>query len=998
MKKAERFLPEEWRITEQEYCKDVLEEYASIFFTGNGYLGMRGGLAEAIGCIGNSHKGTFINGFYESSPQVYGEAAFGFPEERQAMLNLPDLTEVGLWLDDEQFCLDRGVVREYRRSLLMDEGLLSRELVWESPEGRLIRLESLRCISFDRPHLALLRFCISNISNTKRLRLVSSCHMSAVSHRNLKSDPRTGAGFVHDPLQTIDRRIDGDRLYIHQQTARSGLHLGSGVAHVPFSGFKHVDTVPGLERIDFVYEVETNRGQTFEFDKYISYFSSIETDWPDRQIPLSLIRGELSRAESDGGQLIIEEQRSHLARFWEAADVVIEGDPLLQQGIRYNLFALYQSAGRDGMRNTAAKGLSGEGYEGHYFWDTEIFVIPFFARTFPIIARKLLEYRFNILGHARARAEVLSEKGALYPWRTINGVEASAYFPAGTAQYHINADIAYGIQKYVEASGDEDALQEFGAEILVETSRLWTSLGFFTDDGEFRINCVTGPDEYTAMVNNNYFTNIMAAGNLKYACEVIAKLRSADPVWYADFASRLKIADGEPELWLKASEEMYLPYDSSLCVHAQDDSFMRKQRWDFSTTPEERYPLLLNYHPLVIYRHQVLKQPDVVLANFLQGGRFTRIQKIRDFDYYNPITTGDSSLAPCIQSIMAAELDRLDDAYNYFMKTARMDLDDINSNVADGVHIASMGGTWLSLVYGFAGFRDNGGVLSFSPRLPASWKSLSFRLRIRNMILSVKIDHDLTEYSIAGAESGGACRLEIRHRGTMVTVESGIPAGVSMKRELKAVIFDLDGVVTDTSEFHYRAWKRLADEHGYVFSREMNEKLRGIGRLESLDIILEQSGISLSAQERFEQGELKNSYYKELLKTIRPENVLPGIHSLLKELRAAGIKTALASASRNAPEVIERLGMSGDFDLIMDAAAVERGKPDPEIFVSAAEKLSVEEADCAGIEDAAAGIEAIRSAGMFSVGVGPSAEAADWAVGATEELTVSRLVQEFGRR
>lgn len=985
----------EWSITEAEYSQDLLEKNASIFFTGNGYLGMRGGLEETTGGSRNSHKGTFINGFYETGPQVYGEAAYGFPEERQAMLNLPDPTEIRLYLDDEPFNLEDGRLIEYERSLLMEDGILLRRLFWESPEGRRMRFESRRCVSFERSHVALISLRISDLTSTDKFRIVSSVYTSAVSHKNRKSDPRTGAGFIHNPLETVDKKLDGGRAFIAQRTANSALSLETAVSNIPQGDLKQVSAEVHSDRIDFTYEGCPTSGSLFRFDKIICYYSSIEADFKKLD---GLLRKELEKAERAGGEMIISEQKTHMARFWDAADVVIKGSTHLQQGIRFNIFALYQSAGRDGRRNVAAKGLSGEGYEGHYFWDTEIYVIPFFTYTFPGIARKLLEYRYNILEQARQRAGVLNEKGALFPWRTINGVEASAYFPAGTAQYHINADIAYGIQKYIEASGDDAALKDFGAEILVETSRLWMSLGYFDNDDCFRIDCVTGPDEYTAIVNNNYFTNIMAANNLEYAAKVIESLAAGEPEWYRNFAARLKLSEDEAGLWQRTSESMHLPYDDELCVHAQDDSFMQKERWDFDGTSLERYPLLLHFHPLVIYRHQVLKQPDLVLANFLQSNRFTRIEKMRDYDFYNPLTTGDSSLAPCIQSIMAAELGRVDEAYGYFMKTARMDLDDVNSNVADGVHIAAMGGTWLSLIYGFAGFRDQGGRFTFSPRLPDSWDALSFKLRSGENLLSVEIDHETAVYRLESPPQASCRSIKIRHKGRLLIIESGVPAIVSMKPELQAVIFDLDGVITDTSEFHYLAWKQLADEYGYTFSRDINEKLRGIGRLESLDIILEESGVSLSGDERFAHGELKNGYYKELLKTIKPENILPGISSFLAELKARNIRTALASASRNAPEVIKRLGIGGSFDVVMDAAAVKKGKPDPEIFVSAAERLNVEPENCVGVEDAEAGVDSIRAAGIFSVGIGPAARAADWAVNDTSELGLSALLEKHGNR
>ncbi|MBI9106222.1 MAG: beta-phosphoglucomutase [Spirochaetales bacterium] len=985
-----KFPPDVWSIIENKYQPEDLEKNASIFFIGNGYLGMRGGLAETTGGSLDSHKGTFINGFYETGPQLYAESAYGFPEERQVMLNLPDSTEIRIYLDDEPFCLDNGRILEYERSLMMKEGLLSRELLWESPEGRRMRFRSIRCVSFSRQHLALISCSISEVTGARRIRMISSCYTGTVSHKNRKSDPRTGAGFVHLPLECVDKKIVGGRAALYQRTVNSALSLGTGVSNIPLQGLRQISAEVHQDRIDFTFEGDLSDERTFKLDKYIAYYSSIEAHSGDIA---ELVSSELSRAENDGGEEILREQREHMKRFWDTADVVIDGEDFQQQGIRYNIFALYQSAGRDGRRNIAAKGLSGEGYEGHYFWDTEIYVIPFFTYNFPEIARELLQYRYSILDQARKRAEVLSEKGALFPWRTINGVEASAYFPAGTAQYHINADIAYGIQQYTSSSGDFDFLKSSGAEILVETSRLWMSLGFFgKEDGRFRINSVTGPDEYTAIVNNNYFTNIMAANNLEYSCDVINGLRTEDPAWYAAFSIRLGLAEDEPELWRKAAELMYLPYDAELAVHSQDDSFMQKELWDFTGTPPEKYPLLLHYHPLVIYRHQVLKQPDVVLANFLLSGRFTRIQKMRDFDYYNPLTTGDSSLSPCIQSIMASELGRHSEAYDYFVKTVRMDLDDINLNVADGVHIAAMGGSWLSIIYGFAGLRESGGILSFDPRLPDAWNGLEFRILSRGSVLQVEMSRKKAVYTLVSGDE-----LILKHRGIEHRVKIGSSLVCSTVPRLRAVIFDLDGVITDSAEYHYLAWKKLAVEEGFSFSREINEKLRGIGRLESLEIILEFSGISLPKAEKERLAGIKNNYYRELISRMSPRDILSGINDFIGELKSDNIKIALASASKNAPEVIEGLGLSDSFDIIIDAASLEKGKPDPEIFVLAAEKLGFSPSDCAGVEDAEAGVSALKAAGIFSVGIGPAASGADWVLGSTDELDYALLRKKLKR-
>ncbi|HTZ53351.1 MAG TPA: beta-phosphoglucomutase, partial [Spirochaetia bacterium] len=641
--------------------------------------------------------------------------------------------------------------------------------------------------------------------------------------------------------------------------------------------------------------------------------------------------------------------------------------------------------------------LSGEGYEGHYFWDTEIYVLPFFTYTRPEIARALLEFRIGILGKARERAREMSQRGALFPWRTIGGEETSAYYPAGTAQYHINADIAHALRTYLEATADRAILSAGGAELLFETARLWADLGTYSArrGGAFCINEVTGPDEYTALVNNNLYTNLMARENLELAAETADRMRREDPAGYERVARSIGLDDSEPAAWQRAAGAMYVPLDPAAGIHLQDDAFLDRPRWDFEHTPAGNFPLMLHYHPLVIYRHQVLKQPDVVLAQVLMGHRFSLAEKKRNFDYYDPLTTGDSSLSPCIQSVAAVELGYLDKAFSYFSRTARMDLDDVNGNVSDGLHTAAMAGTWISVVYGFAGMRDRGlqgspACVSFSPRLPAHWARLGFRLRVGSSLLQVTITRGAASYRVLEGQP-----LCVRHWGRLLDLPVGEEVEASLVPRLECVIFDLDGVLTDTAELHFRAWQRVCGELSIPFDRAVNEELKGIGRLESFRIILRHAGIRMDEARQVEISQRKNGYYGELIGALTPNDLLPGAAALLASLRHAGIKTALASASRNAPAILDRLGIRARIDHVVDPAGVVKGKPDPEIFIRAAEALNVPLHNCAGVEDARAGVQAIRAAGMFAVGVGRGLDEAQWSVDSPAAISVEELTARF---
>jgi len=448
----------------------------------------------------------------------------------------------------------------------------------------------------------------------------------------------------------------------------------------------------------------------------------------------------------------------------------------IQQAIRFNLFQILQASARAEDTGVPAKGLTGQAYEGHYFWDTEIYLLPFLTYTSPRIARNLLGFRHKMLSQAKARARHLGHRGAMFPWRTINGEEASAYYAAGTAQYHINADIMYGLRKYVLATGDEQFLQNRGAEMLVETARLWRDLGFYceTKGGKFCINSVTGPDEYNTVVNNNAYTNLMARENLRYAAEVVAALRVTKPEAYDTLERKTGLDYSEVEAWIGAAENMYVPYDTNLMIIPQDDSFLDREPWDFRNTPPEKYPLLLFYHPLDIYRKRVIKQADVVLAMFLLGNAFSIEEKRRNFDFYDPLTTGDSSLSSCVEAIIAAQAGNTDKAIRYGMAALLMDLADVGGNVKDGCHIASMGGTWMMLAYGLGGMRDYDGTLSFWPRrAPEDDAILRFPVTYRGQTMEITIDSKQVEYNL---RKGG--HLTIHHESEEIELTRERPSTV----------------------------------------------------------------------------------------------------------------------------------------------------------------------------------------------------------------------------
>ncbi len=739
---------ENWQIVEQDFNLEQALLNEALFALGNGCLGLRGTFEEGLGR--GSVEGAYINGFYETAPIIYGEKFQGFAENKQTILNLANAKVIRLSIGAEELNLLTGKILAYQRTLDLRQGILRRSLQWQSPQGKQVQLEVERLVLHARPHLAVIRSRFTPLNFDGPVTLFSGIDGAIRQSEHAEDDPRLGVQFKGEVLQLVEKKTTGQSAFMVHRTLTTQLTAACGIRNL-------LDAPCVCEEIDdgtsigFSYKLDVRRGASVTLDKLIAYGTSLDTT--EAQV-LPMVISELDQAAAAGYEALCAEQRSYLADFWNAADIAIEGDDVLQRGIRFNMFHLLQGSGKDGRTNIAAKGLTGLGYEGHYFWDTEVYILPFFLYTQPEISRKLLEYRYNILDKSRERARQMAHpRGALYAWRTINGEECSANFPTGTAQYHINADIAFAIRRYYDATADEDFMKRCGAEMLCETARLWYDVGEFIPGrgNRFCINGVTGPDEYQILVNNNAYTNLMARENLRFAAEIVAWLQQTDRAAYQQLAAKIGLQEDEPGEWLKAAEAMYIPYDEERGIIPQDDAFLGKAVWDFVHTPRENYPLLLHYHPLVVMRYQVCKQADLVLAEFLLHDQFDRAQKQRDYDYYERITTHDSSLSTSTFGIMAAELGYIEKAYRYFAETATMDLENKHGNTQAGIHAANMAGAWQGIIFGFAGMRAKQG-LSFNPTIPPHWQAYAFKVRYQGRLIGVRVTKDGPEFKLLAGE------------------------------------------------------------------------------------------------------------------------------------------------------------------------------------------------------------------------------------------------------
>lgn len=731
-----------YEIKNLSLANDDLILNETIFHNANGYIGVRSNFEEGYKEGFDSIRGSYINGFYDFAEMKQAEKLCGLCEEKQTMLNVVDSQGIKVKLGDETFSMFEGTVEESSRYLDMAAGVTGRRIVWCSPKGKRAEIVIKRMTSFVQLPLFTIEYTVKALNFDSDITFVST-HIGDVKNYFNPNDPRVaGESFEH--LVPVSAGFKNGVSYIVTDTSKSGLTVCTAVKNILMKDGEFSECVSG-HRTETTITSQIKENETVTLVKYTVFADSV------RQADCKAkAESEMAKAMAVSLEKHYEAQKAYLDNFWNQTSLEIEGDDDLCLASKYNMYQLLQSVAKDEHCNITAKGLSGEGYEGHYFWDTEMYMQPFFTLTNPELSRNLVAYRYSILDGARENAKILGhKKGALYPWRTIMGKECSGYFPSGSAQYHINGDIAYSTIAYYLATKDLDFIAQKGAEIVFETARLWMDTGNYYH-GQFHINDVTGPDEYTCIVNNNYFTNASAQYNLHWAVRFYQLLKEAGKTQAIE---KIGLTEEEVAAFEKAEKNMYLPYDEELGINPQDDSFLQKEVWDFENTPKDHYPLLLHYHPLYIYRYQVCKQADTVLAHFVYEDA-QDIETIRkSFAYYEKVTTHDSSLSTCIYSIVASKLGLEDKAYAYFGDSAKLDLFNLHHNTKDGIHTANMGGNYMAIVYGFGGLRLKESGLYFAPSLPKQWTGYKFKIMYEGSQIQVEVGSDSSVFTLVNGDA-----------------------------------------------------------------------------------------------------------------------------------------------------------------------------------------------------------------------------------------------------
>jgi beta-phosphoglucomutase len=933
-----------WNVIETEFCPAELHHKETLFTIGNGYLATRGTFEEGYP---GANATTFIHGVYDDVPVVYTE-----------LVNCPDWLSLQITIAGEVFSLAQGKVLEYKRTLDLHWGILSRYVLWRSPAGHTVKLHFERLASMADEHLLVLRCQVTPIDFTGVIEVNAS----------LSTYP-DNQGVKHWELLNEGGADNSD--WLHLRCLKSGIELGMAT--------KLICSADTAITANLQTKFTAQKGQTITLEKIVTVFTSRQVSAPAQTASQHL-------ASIKSYATLLAAHGSVWEELWRDCDVVIEGDFTAQIAIRYNLFQLLIAAPRhDDRVSIPAKTLSGYAYRGHVFWDTEIFIVPFLTLTQPQVAKNLLSYRYHNLDGARRKAAEAGYEGAMYPWESAStGDEVTPRWVTGPKgepvriwcgdiELHITTDVAYGVWQYWQATGDNQWMQQKGAEIILDTAVFWGSRVEWNQARNcYEIRDVIGPDENHEHVDNNAFTNRMVQWHMETAIAVLDWLQVNHPAKATELELKLNLTPQRLERWHHVTQHLLVLHDPETGLIEQCDGFFDLIDVDLSEYEGRTTSMQALLGIEETNQRQILKQPDVLMLLYLLrqlplktplANREDRTLLQTNWDYYSKRTdhTYGSSLGPAIHAILACDLDRSAEAYEHFMRAALVDLKDVRGNAHEGIHAASTGGTWQSVIFGFAGVRlTQTGPTIDTPHLPLGWTRLAFKLHWQQQCY----EFDLTC-------TDGTTEVKVTN---LNQSEELTPIDVAVKPAwsklpIKGVIFDLDGVLTDTSEYHYRGWKQLADEEGIAFDRQANEAMRGLARRDSLLHLL--GGRSVSEDQLQAMMARKNSYYEAFIQDLSPGDLLPGVLPLLDELQAAGIKIAIGSSSKNAHLVTKLLGISDRIHAISDGYSVERHKPAPDVFLDAAMQLGLDPAECVVVEDAAAGVEAGLAAGMWVVGLGP---------------------------
>ena len=737
-----------WSIIEEGFDQEMVKSSESLFSIGNGAMGQRANFEESYS--GPTFQGSYIAGVYYPDKTRVGWWKNGYPEYFAKVLNAPNWIGINVLVDGEALDLfNCSPVAEFRRELNMKEGWYQRSFSATLPNGVTIKAKITRFLSLDLDELGAIKYDIEVVNADAEITFIPYLD-SGITNEDSNWDDK----FWNTTLVSSK----GSRAYIEAHTMKTNFEICTFMEAQILHKGKKIEIIPSETKeetfIGHTYSHNVNKGETLSLHKFGGY--TVSTNHKAKEL-IKAADSVMSEAISMGFEVLLEKQKKAWDAIWQMSDIAIEGDVKAQQGIRFNIFQLNQTyLGKDSRLNIGPKGFTGEKYGGSTYWDTEAYCIPFYMATKDQkVARNLLTYRYEHLEKAIENAQKLGfiNGAALYPMVTMNGEECHNEWEITFEEIHRNGAIAFAIYNYYRFTGDYSYIPEMGLEVLIGIARFWHQRANYSERKEmFVILGVTGPNEYENNVNNNWYTNYLAKWCIDYTMEQLQKVKDGYPEDYVRIIGHTNLTSNETDLWEEVAKNMYFPFSEKYDVYLQQDGFLDKELITVDNLDKSQRPINQKWSWDRILRSPYIKQADILQGFYLFEDHFTLWQLQKHFDFYEPFTVHESSLSPCVHSIQAAKLDRMEQAYKFYLRTSRLDLDDYNKEVEEGLHITSMAGTWMSIVEGFGGLRVLEDKLSFTPRIPKRWKSYSFKINFRNRILKVIVTKEETKFKLEGSE------------------------------------------------------------------------------------------------------------------------------------------------------------------------------------------------------------------------------------------------------
>jgi len=757
--------PDNWSIIEEGFDPSLVKSSESLFSIGNGAMGQRANFEEDYG--GHTFQGSYIAGVYYPDKTRVGWWKNGYPEYFAKVLNAPNWIGIKLSVNGENFDLHTcQEVAEFRRELNMKEGWYRRSLRATLQNGTEIELESTRILHLDLDQLGVINYQVKALNQDA----------------NIVFSPYIDAGITNEDSNWDDKFWDiksisekDQKAFVHTSTMKTNFQVVTFMESKLLVNGEETSAAFTSEKkskkITFQYPVSIQKGQTATLQKFAGYAVSLDKDASNLE---NLATEVLEKGTAAGYNGLKEQQKQAWKSIWDMADITIEGDTKAQQGIRFNIFQLNQTyLGKDARLNIGPKGFTGEKYGGSTYWDTEAYCIPFYMATKDQkVARNLLTYRYHHLKKAIENAEKLgfSNGAALYPMVTMNGEECHNEWEITFEEIHRNGAIAFAIYNYTRFTNDQSYIPEMGMEVLIGIARFWHQRATFSAaKNKYVILGVTGPNEYENNVNNNFYTNYIAVWCIQYAAAQIAAIKEKYPQDYDRIMPKAKLDQAEVDQWLQVADQMYFPYDAERDIYLQQDGFLDKELVPVSELSKANRPINQKWSWDRILRSPYIKQADTLQGFYLFEDQFTTEQLEKHFDFYEPFTVHESSLSPCVHSIQAAKLGRMEQAYQFYLRTSRLDLDDYNKEVEEGCHITSMAGTWMSIVEGFGGMRVRNEVLHFEPRIPQQWDRYTFKVNYRGSVIRVSVGADGNQFVL---ESGAPLTIVVNNEKVLVASDN----------------------------------------------------------------------------------------------------------------------------------------------------------------------------------------------------------------------------------